>query len=334
MKHWAARSIVALLAMFGALLPVSAQILGPSQTLIVGTTPIQGGVNGNYLCANASLILSNCAAPSGGTPGGSTTQLQYNNAGAFGGTSGWTTNGTTALTGGASTTLAVGGATIGTNALAVTGTTTLNGNLRFTTTTAIAGDGITSLASTDLSFYTGGTRVATIFGTTFYLLTNAGTIAIGASSDLILSRKAAASLQFGAADVVAPIAQTIGPQSVLAGTSNAAGANWTQRGSLSTGSGVSGDIIFQTGGTGAGATAQNALVTALTIKGATQAVRASATIGTGGYTVATLPSGGTAGDRAYVTDQLTTCAAVGAALVGGGAVTCPVFYNGSAWVGG
>lgn len=52
------------------------------------------------------------------------------------------------------------------------------------------------------------------------------------------------------------------------------------------------------------------------------------------YTVATLPAAGSAGRRAYVTDQLTTCAVVGAALTGGGAITCPVFDNGTIWVGG
>lgn len=57
------------------------------------------------------------------------------------------------------------------------------------------------------------------------------------------------------------------------------------------------------------------------------------TLRTNGFTVATLPTGVT-GARAYVTDQLTACPAVGAALTGGGAVVCPTFYNGSAWVGG
>jgi hypothetical protein len=57
------------------------------------------------------------------------------------------------------------------------------------------------------------------------------------------------------------------------------------------------------------------------------------TIKTGGYTVSTLPSG-TIGMRAYVTDQTTSCPAVGGALTGGGSVVCPVFYNNSAWVGG
>lgn len=58
------------------------------------------------------------------------------------------------------------------------------------------------------------------------------------------------------------------------------------------------------------------------------------TITTGGYTVASLPVAPGTGARAYVTNQLTTCAVTGAALTGGGTVTCPVFYNGTAWVGG
>ena len=57
-------------------------------------------------------------------------------------------------------------------------------------------------------------------------------------------------------------------------------------------------------------------------------------ITTGGYTVAGLPAAPGTGARAYVTNQVTTCAVTGAALTGGGAVTCPVFYNGTAWVGG
>lgn len=53
------------------------------------------------------------------------------------------------------------------------------------------------------------------------------------------------------------------------------------------------------------------------------------TIRTAGYTVATLPAG-TVGQRAYVTDALGPTYL--GALVGGGAVTAPVFYNGAAWV--
>lgn len=48
-----------------------------------------------------------------------------------------------------------------------------------------------------------------------------------------------------------------------------------------------------------------------------------------GFTVATLPAG-TQGDFAYVTDALAP--AYLTAVVGGGAVVTPVFYNGAAWV--
>jgi hypothetical protein len=47
------------------------------------------------------------------------------------------------------------------------------------------------------------------------------------------------------------------------------------------------------------------------------------------YTVATLPTG-TQGDTAYVTDA--TAPTYLGTLTGGGAVVCPVFYNGTAWV--
>lgn len=49
------------------------------------------------------------------------------------------------------------------------------------------------------------------------------------------------------------------------------------------------------------------------------------------YTVATLPTG-TTGDRAIVTDA--TAPAFLGALTGGGAVTCPVFYDGAGWKAG
>jgi hypothetical protein len=50
-----------------------------------------------------------------------------------------------------------------------------------------------------------------------------------------------------------------------------------------------------------------------------------------GYTVATLPTG-TAGARAHVTDAITPVAL--SAVVGGGAITVPVFHNGTTWIVG
>lgn len=65
----------------------------------------------------------------------------------------------------------------------------------------------------------------------------------------------------------------------------------------------------------------------LTVTGGT----ATDTVTTTGYTVATLPTGAE-GMRAHVTDA--TAPTFLAALTGGGAVKCPVFHNGSAWVAG
>ena len=55
------------------------------------------------------------------------------------------------------------------------------------------------------------------------------------------------------------------------------------------------------------------------------------TIKTLGYTVATLPTG-VVGARAYVTNALAPT--FGATVVTGGAVTIPVFYNGTNWIVG
>ena len=62
---------------------------------------------------------------------------------------------------------------------------------------------------------------------------------------------------------------------------------------------------------------------------ATGAISATTTTKTGGYTVATLPAG-IVGMHAYVTDA--TAPTFLGLLVGGGTVTTPVFYNGTAWV--
>lgn len=50
------------------------------------------------------------------------------------------------------------------------------------------------------------------------------------------------------------------------------------------------------------------------------------------YTVATLPTAGIAGRRAFVSNALLPT--VLSAVVGGGAVTVPVYDNGSSWMVG
>jgi hypothetical protein len=80
-----------------------------------GWVPLSGGGTTNFLRADGTWAVP-AGGGGGGTPGGSTTQVQFNNAGAFGGTSGFTyTQATSSLA-------VTGGATVGT--LSVTGNAT------------------------------------------------------------------------------------------------------------------------------------------------------------------------------------------------------------------
>jgi len=75
----------------------------PLSTGVTGTLPVANGgtgtatpsiVAGSNVTVTGTWPNQTIAASSGGTPGGSNTQVQYNNAGAFGGITGATTNGT------------------------------------------------------------------------------------------------------------------------------------------------------------------------------------------------------------------------------------------------
>ena len=82
---------------------------------VTWTLPATDGTSNQALVTNGSGTLSWATASA--SPGGSTTQLQYNNAGAFGGISGVTSDGTRIT---ASTTIGVGGATPSTSGAGIT----------------------------------------------------------------------------------------------------------------------------------------------------------------------------------------------------------------------
>lgn len=91
------------------------------------------------------------------------------------------------------------------------------------------------------------------------------TNAYNCSGQTFLSSPSAAIISMGKADAAAPVAQTLGVQNVVAGTSNTAGQNWTLTGSRGTGTGAGGSIIFQTAAAGSTGSTQNSSTTALTI---------------------------------------------------------------------
>jgi hypothetical protein len=106
----------------------------------------------------------------------------------------------------------------------------------------------------------------TYWGRFLYASTATGVIGFNAG-DLVLSRRGAANLRFGAADAATAsvAAQTLSVQSVAAGNTDGAGKNLTITGSQGTGNAAGGSIIFQVAPAGSSGTAQNALATALTI---------------------------------------------------------------------
>jgi hypothetical protein len=121
-------------------------------------------------------------------------------------------------------------------------------------------------------------------------------------SDTFLRRRAAANLQLGAADAAAPVAQTLSVQSVVAGTTNTAGADFTIDGSQGTGTGAGGSIVFRVAPAGSSGTAQNALATALTIASDKSVQMASGSFIRGGnqfYSAIDLAPGGAASSLSF-----------------------------------
>ncbi len=100
-----------------------------------------------------------------------------------------------------------------------------------------------------------------------------------ATVDVTITRAAAATLLFGSPDAAAAVAQAFKVQSVVAGTTNTAGANWTMSGSIGTGTGAGGQIILRTAPAGNTGTAQNALATALTLTAPAVSMQPSVVVG-------------------------------------------------------
>jgi hypothetical protein len=159
------------------------------------------GTSGQVLTSGGSGVAPTWTTVSGGggSPGGSTTQLQYNNAGAFGGISGVTTDGTRMT---ASTTIGVGGATPSTSGSGIT----------FPATQSASSDANT------LDDYEEGTWTPTLGGTSTYSVQSGRYRKIGALCTIDLAITVS-SIGTGSSSQISGL-----PFTALSGSTSASGA--------------------------------------------------------------------------------------------------------------
>ena len=169
-----------------------------------------------------------------------------------------------------------------------------------------------------------GDKVVLLSGANLAWNNNASSIPTG-TNDLFLRRRAAATLQLGAADSAVPVNQTLATQGSIGGTNtNTAGANLTIQSGLGTGNASPTSLILRSPqATSSGSTQQTA-VTGLTIFNGTAVLTS--------YTVANLPSASTSGvgALAFVTDSNSTTR--GVAVTGGGSNKVVVYSDGANWI--
>jgi hypothetical protein len=257
----------------------------PLSTGVTGTLPVANGGTGTAtpsIVAGTNVTVTGtwpnqtiAASGGGGAPGGSTTQVQYNNAGAFGGITGATTDGTAltlvapvlgtpasaTLTNATGLPISTGVSGLGTGvatALAVnvgsSGAPVVNGGALGTPTsgtlTNATGLPLSTGVTGTLPIANGGTGASTLAGANIPVVnvansfTGTQTFTGTSSATAIVLNDAAEVATVSATAATGTIAYDITTQSVLYYTSNAS-ANWTVnfRGS----SGTSLDTLMTTG---------------------------------------------------------------------------------------
>jgi len=146
--------------------------------------------------------------------------------------------------------------------------------------------------------------------------TTTSPIYFGSGTDTTVFRASAAGTwQWGGGtgDAASPQAVTFKAQSVVAGTTDTAGANWTFAGSRSTGTGAGGSIIFQVAPPNATGTTQNSLATAFTLASTSTTLTVP--------TPVQLTTGAVAGYPVAITASNATASSSTAGAAAGGSVT-------------
>jgi len=135
---------------------------------VTWTLPATDGTSAQVLQTNGSGVLSFATVSGGGSPGGSNTQVQYNNAGAFGGITGATTNGTALTLTGAILNGTIGATTPSTGAfttLGATGVATFSAGTAALPALTTSGDtdtGVWFPAANTIAFANNGVETARI----------------------------------------------------------------------------------------------------------------------------------------------------------------------------
>jgi hypothetical protein len=288
------------------------QLTGVSSATI---TPAVGSITG--LGTGVATALGNTAGGAGGfalqggsaaaiTVGtttigsGSTTNIEYNNAGVLGE---YTISGTgtvVAMTASPTFTGTVNVAAL--TASGLLGTSSAGSALAPSLFVGNSTTGCYSISTTAFGCSVNGTSrwdfgatasaTLTLNGNTNVL----GNLVLSAAARGILTSPAAGSVQLGAGDAASPVAQTLRAQSVVAGNANTAAVTLTLQGSLSNGSGAGGNIVLATTQSTAASGTQNTALAALTLVGGTQfaAFAKAATFGS------STPAVGQGGDVAQI----------------------------------
>lgn len=263
------------------------------------------GINYRITSAKLGGLLGSITA----NPGGSSGQIQWNNSEAFGGIAGWTTDGANALIGGVSSTIAMGGATIGSNSIAITGNIAANSSsqsLQVNLTSTLTGGNTGFIATGDSGTYQFTVRGSTSGNTGPFNvpvsgqiiatggLTNGMWIQAAANAPIVFVTGSdtnfanermrilgsAATTLWGGPDAASPATVTFSMQNVLAGTSNATGADTIINLSQGTGTGSGGGLHVKFAAPGSTGSTKNALADGFVLTGAGSFVIGNAAVAT------------------------------------------------------
>lgn len=257
----------------GSASPTCNLTVGQSGLISVGALTLTGTLTTAVTGSTQCLHVNSSGVVSGAGSDCSTSGITIGTTTITSGTNGRILYDNSAVVGEATVTGSLGNVVLSTSptisGLTVTGSFTATGLV----TNADLANASVTYGTTTVALGASSTSIA---GLTELSLTSASGATVDWNADTYFGRSAAAALRLGQADAAAAVAQKLGVQNVVTGTSNTAGADWTIAASQGTGTGIGGNIKFQVAPAGLTGTSVNALTDVLQIYN-TQRVNVSAT---------------------------------------------------------